>query len=201
MEVKLESLIEKIKKDGVEEAKRMAQEIIDEAKQKAAGIIEEANSRIEKKEKEAKVKIDSYKQNAESALKQAARDLTLALKEEIIKLFDQALKEKIAEGMEADFIKKLILKIADNLPVQKDKKLEVLVNAKDAQKLKSFLVAALKDKERSIEVKTSKTIEHGFRIGVKGESAYYDFSEEAITEALGEFLNPAISQMLNSHNG
>jgi len=198
MEVKLESLIEKIKKDGVQEAKRMAQEIIDAAKKQAADIVKEANSQAQKIKEISQEETESFRKNTENSLKKAARDLILTLREEIISLFDKVLKKKISEQLKPEFIKELIIKIVDILPAKKDKPLEVLISDKETGKLKNFLITSLKESKKDIEIKTSKAIEQGFRIGVKDDNIYYDFTDEAIAQALEEFLNPAISEMLKN---
>ena len=50
MDVKLGDLIEKIKKEGIEEAQQTSDEMINEAKQKAASIISQAKKEAEKKQ-------------------------------------------------------------------------------------------------------------------------------------------------------
>jgi len=201
MEVKLESLIEKIKKDGVQQAKKMAQEIIDEARKQAADIVKEANSQAQKTKEASQEEAEHFRKNTENSLKKASRDLILALREEITGLFDKILKRKISEQLNPEFIKELIIKIVDNFPTKKDKPFEVLISDKETEKLKNFLIASLKESKRDIEIKTSKAIEQGFRIGIKGDNVYYDFTDEAIAQALEEFLNPTISEMLKIHNG
>jgi len=201
MEVKLESLIEKIKKDGVQQAKKMAQEIIDEARKQAADIVKEANSQAQKTKEASQEEAEHFRKNTENSLKKASRDLILALREEITGLFDKVLKRKISEQLNPEFIKELIIKIVDNFPTKKDKPFEVLISDKETEKLKNFLIASLKESKRDIEIKTSKAIEQGFRIGIKGDNVYYDFTDEAIAQALEEFLNPTISEMLKIHNG
>lgn len=201
MEVKLESLIEKIKKDGVQQAKKMAQEIIDEARKQAVDIIKEANSQAQKTKEASQEEAEHFRKNTENSLKKASRDLILALREEITGLFDKVLKRKISEQLKPEFIKELIMKIVDNFPTKKDKPFEVLISDKETEKLKNFLIASLKESKRDIEIKTSNTIEQGFRIGIKGDNVYYDFTDEAIAQALEEFLNPTISEMLKIHNG
>ena len=201
MDVKLDSLIEKIKKDGIEEAKKIAREIIDDAKQQATKIIDEASSKADKLKEDSQKQIEGFKNNAENSLKQAARDLILSLKEQIADILNKVFKERVAEEMTPEFIKKLIIKIADNLPAGKEGTLEVLISEKETKKLKDFLIASLKKQGKDIEIKTSKTIDRGFRIGVKGDNIHYDFTDQAIMEALGEFLNPTISEMLKINNG
>ncbi len=201
MDVKLESLIEKIKKDGIAEAKKAAAAIIKEAKDKASQIIEEAGKEAAQTKNQAESRAKKLKSNTEDSLKQAARDLSLSLKEEIKRLLEKILKHKIAEGLSADFVKELILKIAGKWSTQAEP-LEILVSKEDQQKVEGLVLSELRSQARKkIEVKVSKNIEKGFRIGLKGESLYYDFTDESILESLKEFLNPAVNAILDLNNG
>lgn len=202
MEVNLESLIEKIKKDGIEEAKRngeeivnaarkQSQEMLERAKKEAAGIISGARNEAEK-----------LTRNSQAALQQAGRDLVLSLRQELAKVFDEVLKKKVDAELDGDFLKDIIAKFVMAWAEKKDASIEVLLNKNDAKKLEGVLVASLKkEAAKTIEIRVSKTLAYGFRIGVKGSDVYYDFSDEAILEALKVFLNPATSQLLDSDNG
>lgn len=202
MDVKLESLIEKIKRDGIEEAKKSSDEIINKAKKEAEEILKSAREGAKKILADAKADSKKLQTNTEKSLQQAARDLILSLKDELRKVFAKALKAKVSAELTPHFMSGLIAKIVDNWTKKKGASLEVLVSDKDKKQLEKILFSQLKTqaKER-IEIKVSTSIEKGFRIGIKGEDLYYDFTDESITEALRELLNPSLSTMLNLNNG
>lgn len=199
MDVKLDSLIEKIKQDGFNQAKKTSQDIINQAQNQAKDIVEAAKEEAKQLKIQAETEAKKLKINTEGALKQAARDLALSLKEEIAQLFSRVLKTKVAQDLTPDFLKSLIIKIVASWPEAKKVSLEVVVSDEDKEKLKSLLLKELNSQlKESIVIKTSKAIDRGFRIGIKGDDLYYDFTAESITEALKEFLNPAISRMLDT---
>jgi V/A-type H+-transporting ATPase subunit E len=199
MDAKLDSLIAKIKKDGVEVAQKAAQDIISQAKNQAQGIIAEAENKAKNIEEQSKIQAQKLQTNTEKALNQAARDLVLLLKEKITELFDQALKNKVSQELDPDFLKDLILKIVDKWLEAKDQSLEIVVNPKDKKKLEALLVDELgKKAQDKIEIGLNKAIDNGFRIGVKGKDLYYDFTDQTILESLKEFLNPAISKIVDT---
>lgn len=201
MDVKLESLIEKIRKEGVEEAQKTATEIIDKAQQKATSIINQANAKSETIAKQAEANAQKLKSNTESSLKQAARDLVLALREQINKLFDKILKRKISEELSPEYLKELILSLVSKWSPKDGEVIEVLVAKNEQEKLVDLIFSQIKKEARDrIELKVSSAVSKGFRIGIKGDSAYYDFTDESILESLKVFLNPAISAMLDSRN-
>lgn len=201
MDVKLESLIEKIRKDGVEEARKIATEIIDKAQQKATSIINQANAESEAIVKQAEAQAQKLKSNTEGSLRQAARDLVLALREQINKLFDKILKRKISEELSPEYLKELILLLVSKWSPKEGEVIEVLVAKNEQKKLVDLIFSQIKKEARDrIELKVSKAVSKGFRIGIKGDAAHYDFTDESILESLKVFLNPAISAMLDSSN-
>ena len=195
MNVKLDSLIEKIKADGVDAAKKQAEEIIATANKDADEIIKKVKDKAAQYEKNAESEAKSYQKNAEIAIKQAARDTVLVLKEKITAILEQALLTDIDKTMNKDFLKDLIVKIAGVWA--KDGDVEVLVNGMDVDALMAELKSALGNSVKStIEVKLDRKISKGFRIGKKGDNLFYDFTDESILEALRIFLNPKLAEIL-----
>ncbi len=202
MDVKLESLIAKIKQDGIEEAKKASKDIIKKAKTEAEAIVKEAEAKAKRIEEQAKASAAKLKSNSQDSLKQASRDLVLALKGELIALFDRILKKRCGEALSAEFMAGLITKIIDKWKVSRGVAWEVLVSKADKEKIEKALIASLKKEAKAtIEVKVSKAIDKGFRIGIKGEDLHYDFTDQSILEALKEFLNPSLSAILDANNG
>ncbi|MCI0495109.1 hypothetical protein L0Z72_08865 [candidate division KSB1 bacterium] len=195
MDVKLDSLIEKIKKEGIEEAHNNADQIIKEAKQKAASIVDQAKAEAAKIITDGKKQIDQYKSTAEIDLKQAARNVELLLKEKINLLFDSVFKRQVAAEMQPDFLKELILNIVSNW--SKSNNTEVVLNEKDAKQLEKALFSGVSDEvRRSLAIRVSGDVSNGFRIGMKDEQVYYDFSDASIAEVLKALINPKLKEIL-----
>lgn len=202
MEVKLDSLIEKIKKDGVEEAKKASDDIIQKANKEAEKIINEAKHKAEKFLNDSKDEFEKLKNNTQSSLKQASRDLLLVLREQIMGVFDRIFKKQVSKSLTPDLIKQLIVKVVDNWVVQKNDVVEVLVNEDDKKKLEDLMLSLLKQEAGNmIEINIGKNVDKGFRIGIKGQDVYYDLTDESILEAIKEFINPSIATMLDNNNG
>ncbi len=197
MEAKLDNLIEKIKKDGVDEAKKVSERLIAQAQQQAEDVVAVAREKAEVIIDQANQEAAKLKSNSESSLKQAARDLSLSLHQEIISLLDKILKRNISQELTSDFVKELILKLVNQWDKKKDC-LEVLVAEKDVKQISEMVLDELnKEVVGGITIKPSSFIDKGFRIGVKGSDVYYDFSDESVLEVLKEFLNPALVAILN----
>lgn len=198
MEVKLESLIEKIKRDGVGEARKASGELIKNAQEQAAKVIDDARIKAANLIEEAEKEAVGFEKNAEDAIKQAGRDLVLNLKEELTKLFDRILKRDFSEHLTPEFLKQLIVKIIDNWSPGENSSLEIITSSQDKKKLEELLFSHFKDEAKNtITIKASSNIDKGFRIGIKGEDVHYDFSDESILESLKEILTPSISRILD----
>jgi len=200
MDVKIESIIEKLKKEGVEEARKASDDILAKAKKEADGIVANARKEAEKIVEDAGKQAAAFEENSKVALQQAARDGELLLKERIRFIFDQVFKAEIGQAMTPDFIQKLIIQLADQWT--KDAEAEIAVSEKDLNQLKSHLLKGIQEKIKAgISLKVSPDLTHGFQIGLKGEDVYYDFSDESITEILMKALNPRLKEMLDTKNG
>ncbi len=195
MDVKLDSLIEKIRKEGIEQAQQQADEILKEAKQKAAAIVEQAKKEAEKIVSDGKKQVDQYQATAEIDLKQSARNFELLLKEKIQALFDRVFKQQVAKTLTPDFLKAMILKIIANWA--KNGAVEVVVSEQDKDQLEAVLFHGVHDElKKSIQLRVSSDVANGFRIGLKDNQVYYDFSDETIAEVLKSLINPKLKTIL-----
>ncbi|MCK5147080.1 hypothetical protein KAR48_10015 [bacterium] len=195
MEVKLDNLIEQLKKEGIEDARKAADIILAKAKAEAELILEKAGKAAETREKQAEEKAAQFNKNAELAVRQAGRDAELLLKEQINRLFDRVFKQEVGKGLDAEFLKGLILEIVTSWG--KSQGVEVEINEDQAKDLEKVLFSGVETQLRKgITLHPSKDLSAGFRIGIKGENLYYDFSDESISELLRVFLNQRINDIL-----
>lgn len=195
MDVQLDNLIERLKKEGVESAQQESDKILNEAKSSADEIIKKANEDVKKIISDAKKQAEDFRNNAESTIKQASRDLILVVKEKITALFEKSLMNKVQESLSPDFLKNLILKSTEQ--IGKNKPVELIVGKQDEEQMKSLLQDGIKKQlSNEIELKVDNKVTKGFRIGIKGEDVYYDFTDESIVNSLKIYLNTILSKLL-----
>lgn len=195
MDVKLDGLIAKLKQEGVEGAQKAADEILAKAKVDAEALTQKAKKAAEAREKEAEAKALQFQRNAELAVKQAGRDAELLLKERITALFDRVFKHEVGTAMDAEFLKGLILEIVQSWG--KEEGVQVEVNEAQAKQLEAVLMAGVKKEMKAgVTLKPSTDLAAGFRIGLKGEDLYYDFSDASVAELLRAFLNQRINTIM-----
>jgi len=99
--------------------------------------------------------------------------------------------------MKPNFLKEMILKIVEKWA--KDSKAEIVLNEKDKTQLEAVLFLGVKDDlKKSIMIRVSSDITNGFRINLKGEQVFYDFSDESIAEVLKSLINPKLKEILEN---
>ena len=120
------------------------------------------------------------------------------MRERVIEFFDRIVKDKVSGELGANVLGEIIIKAVENLKRDSSFDIEVLVNEKDRKKLEKMLFSALsKEAKNRIKITGKKGLEKGFRIGEKGKDSYFDFTDEAITEAFKRYLNPKLVQLLD----
>lgn len=200
MDVNLENLIEKIRKEAIEKGRAEADAIIEKARADAAAVIRNAENQAAKIVDEARVQSEKTRENTRQALQQAARDIELALKERITALFDRVFKRKVSDTLSPDFLEKLILDLVTRWAEKGS--VEVVVNPEIRSKLETLLFTHLReDLKKSVTLTAGPGLTKGFRLEMKDGSVYYDFSGDTIADVLREFVNPSLRTLLTGSNG
>ncbi len=199
MEMNLNSVIEKIQTDGVNKAEEQASVIIKEAEAKAADIVSSAKQQKDEMIKKAEKLANEFKTNGEAAVRQAARDVIIALRAQMEALLDSIIKKEVSAGLTPDVLKEIITKLVTSSIEREDVDLEILLGEKDKHALRETLGALLQgDLKKGVTIKVSPTLKKGFRIGKKGENEYYDFSDDAIAEAFNFYLNKKLREVIDA---
>lgn len=198
MDVQLQELIDKIKKDGVASAEEQAAKIIAEAEAKAASIVNDAKSQAESIEKEAKATSERFQKASEDAVKQASRNLLISFRDGINAQLKAIVQDETAKTYSKDLLAKLIPETVKAWAAKTETSdLAVLLSKADLDALESGLKGALKDEiSKGMEIKSDASLSSGFRIGLKDGSAYYDYSAESVADLFAAYLNPKIAALV-----
>jgi V/A-type H+-transporting ATPase subunit E len=203
MEIQVQELIDKIKKDGINTASSEAARIKTEAETEGRRIVEAAK-------KEADEIIARGKQDAErsekagiAALEQASRNLILAFKDEIQALLDKLIAEHVSGNYGEDVLKTALPELLKAWAAKGSDNLAVILPENELSKLKSFFSEKLTGELwKGVELKSSRKLTSGFHISNREGSIYYDFSAEAVAQLLSTYLNPKLAEILkNSSKG
>jgi len=199
MDIQLQELIDKIKKEGIESAQTAAAKLKAEAQAEAKKIIEEARREAQGLIAQGKADAERSEKAGIAAVEQASRNLVLAFKGEIQGLLDKLTAEAVASSYSGDVIKEILPDLIKNWAAKNTDSLSVLLTEGDLQKLdasfKARLASVLKG---GVDLKAGKNLGGGFHIAEKDGSAFYDFSAESVANLLSAYLNPKLAETLKS---
>lgn len=198
MEIQLQELIEQIKKDGVEAAENQAEAILLSAKAEAEKIIADAHAQADKLIADAKAENAKTVKSGEDALRQAGRNLLISFRESVARELKAIVSDNVSSVYSSDAFAKLIVNAVEcwaGKPEAED--VSVILNSADLEKLESALLAELEAKMKNgVTLKANDNFDGGFRIAVNNGAVYYDYSAEAVTDMLSNYLSPKVTALL-----
>ena len=203
MDVQLQELIDKIKKDGVGAAEASAQAIIADAEKRAEAIVAEAERKALENEKKAKAEAERLEKASIDAIKQAARNTILSFRDGINAELSALIQAETAKSYDDKLLKTLIPEVVKEWVKNPDAaSISVLLSEKDTAALSSSLTAALKSEiAKGLEIKADSSLDAGFRISTKDGAAFYDFSAESVAALFSAYLNPKTAQIMKDAAG
>jgi V/A-type H+/Na+-transporting ATPase subunit E len=197
MEVKLQELIESIKRDGVETAESKADEILKAAEEKAETIISKARHQAEKIESDARKAADMKEQGSISSIKQAGRDLLISLQKSITAIFDTLLKQRVDAKLKDDNLLADLIKAVLKADLLSGSDGAIEVPEKNLAAIKKLLLQdAAELLKKGYELKPVKGLSSGFMIEEKDGSGYYSITPEILAEMIGKFVNPDMKSLI-----
>ncbi len=198
MEIQLQELIEQIKKDGVEAAETQAEAILVSAKSEAEKIIADAQAQADKIIADAKSENAKTVKSGEDAIRQAGRNLLISFRESVTRELGAIVGENVNTVYSSDAFAKLIINAVEcwaSKPETED--VSVVLNSSDLAKLEEALLAELKSKMLGgVTLKANDNFDGGFRIAVNNGTVYYDYSAEAVTDMLSNYLSPKVTALM-----
>ena len=198
MEIQLQALIDQIKRDGVEAAVTEAESVLKAAKDEAEKIISDAKSQAEKMLLDAKHENERMVKSSEDAIRQAGRNLLISFRESVSKELNAIVSENVSAVYSSEAFAQLIVKAVEGWCEKPDAEdITLILNGEDLKKLESTLVAGLKDKiGKGVTLKANDNFDGGFRIAANNGAVYYDYSAEAVTDMLSNYLSPKVTALL-----
>ncbi|MFP3089236.1 V-type ATP synthase subunit E [Treponema sp. TIM-1] len=199
MDIQLQELIDKIKKDGIESASEEALRLKTQAEGEAKHIVEAARREAAEIIARGKADAERAEKAGAAALEQASRNLVLVFKKEIETLLDKIIALKTEALYNDEVLKAVLPELIKNWASKGSDSLNVLVSEKDRNALEGYFNGKLASElNKGVELKTDRNLSAGFRIAEKDGSAYYDFSAESVAELLSAYLNPRLVEILKS---
>lgn len=198
MEIQLQELIDQIKKDGVETAEKEAAAILEAAKAEADKMIKNAKSEADKILENAKAENERMVKSSDDAIRQAGRNVLISFRESVLREVNAILNSNIDKVFSSEALAKIIVKVIEGWTKKADAQdITVILNSEDLKEVEDLILAALKEKMlKGVTLKSGDNFDGGFRISVKGGTAYYDYSTESVVDMLSGYLSPKVTKLL-----
>jgi V/A-type H+-transporting ATPase subunit E len=193
----IKELIAKIQEEGVKKAEEKALKIEEEAKKAAGDILHKARTEAEKIIQAAKEASTQMQQATQSSLQQAGRDLILSLKKEINALLEKMISHQIRQALKPEELNKIILALVKEHSQKEAAQIEILLNKEDLEKLEEGFLEKLKGEvKKGVLLKPSEDILAGFLISYDSGKSFFDFTDQALVEYIGNYLKPQLAGIL-----
>jgi len=184
----LQSLLEKINREGVEKAEAEAGRIIAEAKAKADLIVKKAREEAEKAKSDADKAASDYAARAAETIRQAARDTVISVRDAVTRMLERLLAESVNAALANP---QTVAGLAAGAIEDMTRSTEVLANSKLVAALKAAFAA-----RKNIKVVTDESVESGFTVKVDGGRVEHAFTGEVIAAELAKRLRPDLAALL-----
>ncbi|MDR1318041.1 MAG: V-type ATP synthase subunit E [Treponema sp.] len=199
MDIQVQELIDKIKKDGIETASGEAARLTREAEAEAKRIVEAANKEAEAIIARGKADAERSEKAGVAALEQASRNLVLAFKGEIQSLLDKIIAQAVSASYGEETLRSALPELIKSWAVKGSDSLAIVLPEAELNKLRGFFDDKLAEElKKGLELKSDRNLGAGFRIANRDGSAYYDFSADSVAELLSAYLNPRLGEILKN---
>ena len=183
-----------LKEDGIDAAKKEAENILAEARKEAKKLLDNAKSEIEKMEKDAENRIAQKRANSEAEVQLAARDLMNSFRKRIEEVGTGLLKGKIAENLnDKEVVKNAISEL---LKTQKSgQEWELAMGEKLGKSLADTVTALFKAEDATVKL-TEELKKAGFELKAAKGNEVIEVTEDSISESFKKLLSPELKKIL-----
>lgn len=181
----LDKLIAQLKSEAIDTAEKAAQKIVEDAKVKGQSIIKKAEEERLEILSEAKKEAEDTINKGESALKQAARDLNVTVKNDLSKLFKAVFENEVEKSFTPDIIKTAVLKAIETVGSD----IEIKLPDTMKQELFNAIHKELQTSNVSVSILKDKNLLNGLSITKTNEGWSYQITPEEITNLLNGNLS------------
>ena len=188
----LQSLLDKINRDGVEKAKAEAQSILAQAKEEAAKIVREAKEEAEKAKEQAAKSAEESVRRSNETIGQAARDTIKVVEGAVTNLLTGILANNVDKALgDEKTLAAIVQGAVKEFSTSGD--LTVATSAGLVSALKAALASSA---AKGVEVVLDPAIGSGFSVRLDGGRVEHSFTGAAVGEALARRLRSDLAKMV-----
>lgn len=184
----IQSLLEKINRDGVAKAEAEAKKIVEAAKERAAALVGEAEAAAAHLREDAQKDAAASAARAEESLRQAARDTVLKVENAVLALLEKTLAKDVEKALSDE---NTVCALVSEAVKAVTGPAEVALPAQLAPAVKARLAA-----NPQITVVMDAVSGAGFSVRTDGGRVESSFSAEDIAGEIARRLRPDLAKLL-----
>lgn len=210
----VQKLIQQLREQGVEQGQQKASELVEEAERRANWLVEQAQQEAEQLRRKAREDADRLRRAGEDALKMAARDMQLQLREQLARTFSDRVRMQISEQLDSDafireVIQEVVVQACQDTSICSMPKVELLLPAgvvgleelrRNPHAYREGKLSQFVQEQLNLQLREGVTLDvhdgRGVRIRCNGEDAEIDLSDRALAELLLRHLQPRFRAIL-----
>ncbi|WP_210396486.1 ATPase [Motiliproteus sediminis] len=210
----VEALIERLRDQGVKKGQQEAEKLVEEAQRRADWLVSQAREEADAMVKKARDEADKLNRSSLDALRIAARDMNLEIKESLTRSFSDQVRRLVAQQMDNEaFLRQLVLEVVGrvrdetHLDAAGDKEVLLPEGVIGLEELRrnpseykdgrlSRLVQSLAGEILSDGVSFGAGKGKGIRVRITASETEVDLSAEAVSEMLLKHLQPRFRAIL-----
>ena len=198
MSEELQGLLNKIQAEGLEKAETERARLVAEAKAQADKIIADAKAQADKIRKDAEADAEASRKKADAAVRQAARDVIISLKDDLQEKLRAVVREAAAQAMTPEAMAGLIAQIAGQF-AKNASGAEVILSVREREDAAQKLIGCLPDiLRKNASVQLGRGFAARFKIGFNDTEVFLDFSDEALADVICEFVGPKLAAVIKA---
>ncbi len=195
----LQQLIDKLQSEAVDAAERRARAIVEAAEAEAARLLAEAAGQAEALRRAAEGSAEASRERGERALEQAARDLLLRLRSEVLATARALARPGLARALDPETLRRMLVAMIEAYAAREGapRRAEVLLSEEDRARLEAHHAALFREELAiGVELRVDPDLDHGFVVRFDGEELIHDVTLDALADVLASMVRPGLAALL-----
>lgn len=195
----LQALLERLDKEGVRKGEEERERLVSQAKAEAAQILAQAEEKAEAMVGQAQTECQTLRQKAEDSIRQSGRQVLLQVRQELKERVEGAVRLLLKSELKPGVVGGIVAQLCQGYLREEGRQgnLAVLVPEASLKELEEAVRASLgAELLKRVSLKPDKRLSGGFQLSVQGEEVLYDFTDEALAEAIAAHLSPALGALI-----
>ena len=194
----LQALLNKITDDEWKKTDAEREKVLSQAREEAEAITKQAKSEAQTIVKNAKTEADMFLQKGEESLRQASRDVLLALRKELEERVTQTVTEMMKSTLSGTTLAQAVVALLQEF-VKKDgatDDITVLLPKEQVEAVEKAVRAQLAADFKAKPAFAPAAFPAGFKLQFKETGVLYDFTDDSLAQAVSAYVGPKIAAML-----